>query len=200
MKDFSKVKYLKFSADDYQEMNFTDVVIDLLNDTLVSGIMTFGGIDDSDKTMVDINVNIKDIVNYNYSIFAKVVDSGDYYLLDENMNVLYESHGYVPKLMDYYNLSEGFGDYIELLIDDIDRKHLKHADSSKVNFNNENEWTEVDTTETSCNLYHKGLNDGFDAVRRIIINDANDGVESSLTLSRIISLIANFDKNNTIES
>ncbi len=45
----------------------------------------------------------------------KVVDEGCYYLLDENMNILYSLEGeYVP---DSYSVDGEYGDYINLHID-----------------------------------------------------------------------------------
>lgn len=66
-----------------------------------------------------IDIDSGQILNYNYhkgcSLDEKVVDSGYYYLLDENMKEVYSiEQGYVPNKL----IPGEFGDYINLCIDD----------------------------------------------------------------------------------
>lgn len=190
-KDFTKVRYLKFSAEDTFECVFYDVIIDLVDDRLVSGIIKFGEEGQYDTT-INIEKNLEDLVNHEYSIFAKVVDSGMYWLLDENFNALFKSEGYVPKLMDYYNGEEGFGDYIDLYIDDIKTGKLRHHDGVKIAYNRVDDWEEIEQIEKTPNLYVKGMNDAFDAIMRII-QDPNG---RDFALQNIITFI-NSRRNDT---
>ena len=89
-KDFTNVRYLKFSAHDPWEVEFYNVIIDLTKDCLVSGIIKSGNENDY-KWSINIEKNLNELPNTDSSIFAKVVDSGIYHLLDENMNELFIS-------------------------------------------------------------------------------------------------------------
>ena len=156
-KDFTAVRFLRFSADDPWECRFQDVVIDLTTDRLISGIIAASS-ENEDTWSVNVKNGFDTLPNPECAIFAKVVDSGIYELLDENYNVLFKSEGYVSFLMDYYNRKPGFGDYIKLLIDNENIGHLAHSDKYKISFYNESEWTPV---EQQTNLYEKGMNDVY---------------------------------------
>lgn len=177
-KDFTDVRYFKFSANDPSEVEFYNVVIDLVTDRLISGIMSAGS-ENEDDWSVDIKKNISTLPNADFSIFAKVVDTGVYELLDENMNVLFKSEGYVPFLMDYYNREEGFGDYIELLIDDVRTGHLAHDIKPKISFNHESDWLPV---EQHPNLYEKGMNDAFNIILNILTSDDKFKIENAINV------------------
>ena len=142
MKDFTNVHYLKFSAEDPCEIKFTDIVIDLVTDCIISGVISSGR-ENEDKWSIDIKKNLNELPNSKYSFFAKVVDTGVYWLLDENMHPVYKSESYVPSLMDYYNCEPGYGDYIELSIDNENTWHLAHANKHKISFNYEDDWQPV---------------------------------------------------------
>lgn len=177
MKDYSNVRYFKFSAEDPWEIKFTDIVIDLVTDCMISGIISSGREND-DKWSVDVEKNLNELPNPNYSIFAKVVDTGVYWLLDENMQPVYKSEGYVPSLMDYYNKNKGFGDYIELLVDDISTGRLAHSTDYKTKFNRDTDWENVEATEP--NLYSKGMNDAFSIILNILTSDDKSKVENAI--------------------
>jgi len=190
MKDFSNIHYLRFSAQDPYEAEFYDVVIDLTTDCIISGIIKIGEYDSkSPRLTINASKGFDNLVNSNHSIFAKVVDSGTYQLLDDKMNAIYEHEGYVPKLMDYYNNNEGFGDYIDLTVDNLETGHLKHNVRTKIDFNDPDEWTEVNEQP---NLYTKGMIDAFTSIKKIIReSDSND-----IAVANIIITINNFLKND----
>lgn len=177
-KDFAAVRFLRFSADDPWECRFQDVVIDLTTDRLISGIIAASS-ENEDAWSVNVKNGFDTLPNPKCSIFAKVVDSGVYELLDENYNVLFKSEGYVPSLMDYYNRTPGFGDYIKLLIDDENTGHLAHSDKHKISFYNESEWTHV---EHHPNLYEKGMNDAFNIMLKILTSDDKFKIETAINV------------------
>ena len=152
-KDFSKVRYLKFNAKDEFGPEFINVIIDLTTDKVIDGIIKVNDNDssdssdssDNDKPRIIINGKNKagNLICTKYNVFAKVVDSGEYYLLDEELTPVFKSIGYVPSLMDYYNNEPGYGDYIDLTFMELDRGKLKHANRPKINFNNVSEWEEI---------------------------------------------------------
>ena len=185
-KDFNTVRFLRFSANDLCECRFQDVVIDLVTDRLISGTISAGEEND-DTWSVDVKNGFDTLPNSDCSIFAKVVDTGTYELLDENHNVVFKSEGYVPFLMDYYNREPGYGDYIELLIDDKNTGHLAHADKPKSIFNHEGDWVPV---EHHPNLYEKGMNDAFNIILEILTS------HDKFKISNAINVIKNF-KNET---
>lgn len=184
-KDFTTVRFLKFSADDPWECRFQDVVIDLVTDRLISGIIAAGS-KSEDMWSVDVKNGFDTLPNSDFSIFAKVVDTGVYELLDEKHNVVFKSEGYVPFLMDYYNREPGYGDYIELLIDDENTGHLAHADKHKISFIWESDWLPV---EKHQNLYEKGMNDAFNIILKILTS------HDKFKITNAINVINNF-KNN----
>ena len=179
MKDYTNVRYFKFSAEDPWEIKFTDIVIDLVTDCMISGIISSGR-ENEEKWSVYINKNLNELPNPSYSFFAKVVDTGVYWLLDENMQPVYKSEGYVPSLMDYYNRNKGFGDYIELLIDDISTGHLYHSAHHKIKFNQDTDWENAEATEP--NLYSKGMNDAFNIILKILTSDDKCKVENAINV------------------
>ena len=181
-KDFTTVRFLRFSADDPWECRFQDVVIDLVTDRLISGIIAAGSESD-DTWSVDVKNGFDTLPNSDCSIFAKVVDTGIYELLDENHNVVFKSEGYVPFLMDYYNREPSYGDYIELLIDDKNTGHLAHADKHKISFNYESDWLPV---EQHPNLYEKGMNDAFNIILKILTS------HDKFKITNAINVINNF--------
>lgn len=145
MKNFSQVKYLKFSAHDPWECNFIDVVIDLTTNQLVSGKLEIGDWEDSEHLLkIDISKDsdMKKLSEVNNIIFGKVVDTGSYYLLDENKNILFQcDKWYVPSLMDYYNIEPGYGDCIYFKVTDI-RSLIKTEQKDIWDFNQEDDWIE----------------------------------------------------------
>lgn len=196
MKDFSKVRYLKFSADDPYECTFKDVIIDLVEDKMIYGFITIGSIEDGDERITfDVEHNLSELQHGDkFSIFAKVVDSGVYYLLDENMNEVFISEGYVPRLMDYYNVERGFGDYIELKFDDINTGKLWHQEQNKISYNDEDEWNEVQ--HKSLNLYEKGMLDAFALVKRTLTNAKTPDIGAI----DVLSLIVNFENKSSLKN
>lgn len=189
-KDFTNVRFLRFSANDPWECIFQDVVIDLVTDRLIGGIIAAGS-ENEDTWSVDVKNGFDTLPNSDCSIFAKVVDTGVYELLDDDHNVLFKSEGYVPFLMDYYNRRPSYGDCIELLIDDIETGHLAHANKHKISFNHESDWLPI---EQHPNLYEKGMNDAFLSVRNVLMNAKSPDT----AISDIFTLISNF--NNKTEN
>lgn len=181
-KDFTTVRFLRFSADDPWECRFQDVVIDLVTDRLIGGVIAAGSESDDDWS-VDVKNGFDTLPNSDCSIFAKVVDTGIYELLDENYNVVFKSEGYVPFLMDYYNREPGYGDCIELFIDDENTGHLAHADKHKISFNHESDWLPV---EQHPNLYEKGMNDAFNIILKILTS------HDKFKITNAINVINNF--------
>ncbi len=181
-KDFINVRYLKFSAEDPWETKFQDVIIDLVTDRLISGIIC-SGCENEDKWSIDINKDLANLPNPEYSIFAKVVDTGVYELLDEDLNPIFRSEGYVPSLMDFYNCEEGFGDCIELFVDDLRTGHLTHNGTNKIKFNHAEDWEEI---EQHPNLYEKGMNDAFNIILKILTSD------DKFKITNAINVINNF--------
>lgn len=177
-KDFTAVRFLRFSADDPWECRFQDVVIDLVTDRLISGIIAAGS-ENEDTWSVNVKNGFDTLPNSDCSIFAKVVDTGVYELLDENHNVVFKSEGYVPFLMDYYNREPGYGDYIELFIDDEKTGHLAHASKHKISFNHESDWLPV---EQHPNLYEKGMNDAFAIILKILMSDDKFKIENAINV------------------
>ena len=150
MKDFSDIRYLKFSAKDEFGPEFIDVIIDLTTDKVIDGTIKMNESDSSDSSDDDrprfiINGRNKagNLIRQNYDVFAKVVDSGEYYLLNKEFTPIFKSWGYVPKLMDYYNNEPGYGDYIDWTFMELDRGKLKHSNRSKIDFNKEEEWENI---------------------------------------------------------
>jgi len=178
-KDFTTVRFLRFSADDPWECRFQDVIIDLVDDCLVSGIIS-AGTESDDEWSINVKEGFDSLPNPNYSIFAKVVDTGIYELLDENHNVVFKSEGYVPSLMDYYTRNPGFGDYIELFIDDIDKKHLAHSKKFKTSYNNPDDWEEVKSNHT--NLYEKGMKDAFAIILSILTSNDKFKISNAINV------------------
>ena len=189
-KDFNTVRFLRFSANDPCECRFQDVVIDLVTDKLISGTISAGEEND-DTWSVDVKNGFDTLPNPDCSIFAEVIDTGIYELLDENNNVIFKSEGYVPFLMNYYNCESCYdnfhGDYIELLIDDKKTGHLVHADKPKSIFNHKSDWVPV---EHHPNLYEKGMNDAFNIILEILTS------HDKFKISNAINVIKNF-KNET---
>lgn len=181
VKDFTNVRYLKFSAIDSYEAEFIDVVIDLVTDCIISGVIKIGE-EDEDRLTINVPNELDKLPNPDYSIFAKVVDTGSYYLLDEDKNVLFKSEGYVPFLMDYYNREPGYGDCIELLIDNKNTGHLAHADKHKISFNHESDWLPVEQLEQHPNLYEKGMNDAFNIILKILTSDDKFKIENAINV------------------
>ena len=191
MNDFTNVRYLKFSAQDPWEAEFYNVVIDLVTDRIIDGIIKIG--EEGEKCVIVNGKRAKyDFINPDYSIFAKVVDTGSYYLLDENMNVIFESHGYVPKLMDYYNTEPGFGDCIDIKIENLENGKLCHKNTSKINYNNPDDWTPVCKIP---NLYAKGMFDTFAIIKNIITNSEDNNV----AVANVLSTIHKYETNNIDE-
>ena len=190
-KDFSTIRYLKFTACDPWEAEFCDVVIDLENDTIVSGTIKIGE-ENEDKRTIIVNKNgWENLEKSNYSIFAKVVDEGSYYLLDNDMKPVYECHGYVPSLMDYYNCEPGYGDYIDIKIVDTKKSLLFHQSEHKTKYNDHDEWTLIMKDDNNKN-YVNGMKDAYNSIRKIINNNAN--AEDSIT--EILNLINNYKRGN----
>lgn len=190
-KDFTNVRYLKFSAIDDYEAEFIDVVIDLVTDCIISGVIKIGE-EDEDRLTINVPKDLDKLPNAEYSIFAKVVDTGSYYLLDEDKNVLFKSVDYyVPSLMDYYNGEPGFGDCIDLYIEDIKTGKLKHHGSNKISYNNHDDWKEVDEAE---NLYHKGMMDAFNIIYKILTS------HDDYKVTNAINVINNFKNNNNYKA
>lgn len=194
MSNFDKVKYLKFTAkDDYEDkVSFKDVVIDLVTDCLMCGTIS------REVNGQNISVDLTELKDTSkmfkeISFFAKVVDTGTYFLLDENMNIIYKSEGYVPSLFDYYHVDgRGYGDYIELTVDNVSNGHLAHKNERKIDFNDEEDWECVcDTID-----YDKGMNDAYNLILGIIEQSEN----KSNIVASIISFINNFKKNKKMKN
>lgn len=144
MKDFSKVRYLKFNATDEHGPEFIDVIVDLSTNRVFSGTIKMNNDDDNTlRFIVNGRNKVGNLINPVYNVFAKVVDEGDYYLLDEEFTPLYRSEGYVPELMDYFNNEPGYGDYIDWTFVELDTGKLKHKNGSIFNFNNADEWESI---------------------------------------------------------
>lgn len=183
MKDFSQVKYLKFSAHDPWECNFIDVVIDLTTNQLVSGRLEIGDWEDPEGLLkIDISKDsdMKKLSEVKNIIFGKVVDTGSYYLLDENNNVLFQcDKWYVPSLLDYYNVDRGYGDCIYFKVNGI-RSLVKSDQKNIWDFNQEDDWTE------------NKINQDIDIIDSIlsIINEGNLSNQSSAEiLANIITVL-----------
>ncbi len=203
-KDYSKVKYLVFSADDPFTMSFKDIVINLESNKIVNGILTLGEDCDPYKESYRLNPcqeyidKLRPIANKNgiLDLFAKVVDTGTYYLCDENIEELYVYPGYVPKLMDYYNTSPGFGDYIEISINLNNEFELAHKDYTNIfNYLEEEaeDWKPVNKQEknlyTTTELkseYQRGIQDFKDTSLRIISDyQKSSGIDLTELLQQI---------------
>ena len=149
MKDFGEVRYLKFSAKDEFGPEFINVIIDLTTDKIFSGNININDSDSSDsdcdspRFIINGRNKAGNIIKSHYNVFAKVVDSGEYYLLDKEFHPIFKCLGYVPHLMDYYNNEPGYGDYIDLTFIELDRGKLKHSNMSKIYFNNDDDWQEI---------------------------------------------------------
>ena len=189
-KDFSRVKYLKFSAIDPEEAEFCDIVINLETDKIESGMIKIGEEGD-DKVIVNGLNKWGNLVNPEYSIYAAVGNNGSYYLLDEKLNPLYEHHGNVPKLMKYYNEHSILDNCIDIKIVDLEKSLLAHNDKHKINFNDPDDWHPV-MTDMNKKYYAYGIEDAYDSIRKIINN--NDNAKDSLTA--ILTLINNFKREN----
>ena len=138
--DYSNIHYLKFTAED-SALRFYNVIIDLYTNSLVSGIITYDMPDDSKSINVENDIHsLKGI-----QLFAKPVDTGCYWLLDKDKNPVYKSYGYVPSIMEFFNISEGFGDYIDLEIINIKKKLLKtNTLHNIIYFNKDDDWKLMD--------------------------------------------------------
>ena len=168
MKDFGKVKYFKFSAIDPDEAEFCDIIINLETDRIESGMIKIGEEGD-DKIIVNGLNNWGNLVNPEYSIFGKVDDSGSYYLLDKDMNPIFEHHGNVPNLMKYYNEHPILDNCIDIKIIDLEKSLLAHNIKPKISFNNPDDWDEI-MSDDKITGYHKGMGEAY----RIIINIINN--------------------------
>lgn len=144
MKDFSTIRYFKFSAIDPSEAEFCNVIIDLFDDKIISGVIKIGE-EGEDRETIIVNGRNKwgNLVNPEYSIFAQVNDKGSYYLLDEKGMPVYEHHGSVPKLMKYYNEHPILDNCIDILIENLETGKLKHSSKHKINYNDINDWIEI---------------------------------------------------------
>lgn len=189
-KDFSRVKYLKFSAIDPEEAEFCDIVINLETDKIESGMIKIGEEGD-DKVIVNGLNKWGNLVNPEYSIYAAVGNNGSYYLLDEKLNPLYEHHGNVPKLMKYYNEHSILDNCIDIKIVDLEKSLLAHAIKHKINFNDPDDWQPV-MTDMNKKYYAYGIEDAYDSIRKIINN--NDNAKDSMTA--ILALINNFKRED----
>lgn len=111
MENFNKIKYLKIKAcDNSDDIFLNDCIIDLSatgHNCIIKGkwIENEEEIDLFDETIED-----------QLDIFMKVVDMGYYTLLDKDENILYELAGYVPEVVNYFNKTNGYGDYIDIIV------------------------------------------------------------------------------------
>lgn len=186
-KDFTRVKYLKFSAIDPEEAEFCDIVINLETDKIESGMIKIGE-DGDDKVIVNGKNKWGNLVNPEYSIYANVGNNGSYYLLDEKLNPLYEHYGSVPKLMKYYNEHPILDNCIDIKIVDLEKSLLAHNIKPKISFNNPDDWKPV-ITDINKKYYVNGIKDAYDSIKKIIDNNT---AEDSMTA--ILTLINNFSK------
>lgn len=204
-KDFSNVRYLKFSANDDWCAEFKDVVIDLVTNCFVDGVIIMR-LEGKDEYVIDLandtssNLDCLNTFADGLEIFAKVCDTGKYYLLDENMNVIFKSENdYVPALMNYYNREEGYGDYIYLLVTNTNIGRLDNNGNPKINYNRDDDWEKVECNESqnTCddcqNLYEKGMRDAFSIVRSIINENSNN-----MAVANILNVIRRFENKEDI--
>lgn len=111
MENINKIKYLKIKAcDNSDDIFLNDCIIDLSvtgYNCIIEGkwIENEEEIDLFDETIED-----------QLDIFMKVVDMGYYTLLDKDENILYELAGYVPEVVNYFNKTNGYGDYIDITV------------------------------------------------------------------------------------
>lgn len=180
--DYSKIKYLAFSAEDeYSGIRFQDIIINLENDSIEKGYLTLGKSDDPYKSTYNLNqypkndIKFQELLKNNNGVIvltAKISNNtGSYYLLDNNYNRIYECIGYVPHLMDYYNFFPGYGDYIRLTIkedktlDVLEENKKRH----KTSYNYDDDWKLIMQNESSSeelisdaeNNYLLGFSDGL---------------------------------------
>ena len=197
-KDFSNVRYLKFSANDDWCAEFKDVVIDLVTNCFVDGVIIMR-LEGKDEYVIDLandtssNLDCLNTFADGLEIFAKVCDTGKYYLLDENMNVIFKSENdYVPALMNYYNREEGYGDYIYLLVTNTNIGRLDNNGNPKIDYNRDDDWEKVECSDC-LNLYEKGMKDAFSIVKQVIIENSND-----MAIANLLSIITRFEDNKNI--
>lgn len=188
-KDFTRVKYLKFSAIDPEEAEFCDIVINLETDKIESGMIKIGEQGD-DKIIVNGLNKWGNLVNPEYSIYANVGNNGSYYLLDEKLNPLYEHYGSVPNLMKYYNEHPILDNCIDIKIVDLEKSLLAHDIKPKISYNNPDEWHPV-MTDMNKKYYADGIEDAYNSIKKIIDNNT---AEDSLTA--ILTLINNFKRED----
>ena len=188
-KDFTRVKYLKFSAIDPEEAEFCDIVINLETDKIETGMIKIGEEGD-DKIIVNGKNKWGNLVNPEYSIYANVSNNGSYYILDKKLNPLYEHYGSVPNLMKYYNKHPILDNCIDIKIVDLEKSLLAHNIKPKISFNNPDDWTPV-MTDMNKRYYANGMKDAYDSIKMIIDNNT---AEDSMTA--ILTLINNFSKGD----
>lgn len=210
-KDYSKIKYLKFSAEDeYEGIRFQNIIIDLASDRIESGYLTLGEAGDPFKSTYNLNDNpenytkFKELLNTNDNIlhlFAKVVDSGEYYLLDEKFNELYKCIGYVPHLMDYYSVRPCYGDYIRLNIKENKILEIPEENKkrSKISYNYDEDWLPIsqsfDSEDVPSRDYIEGWVDGF-ASFKIAAGDLIEEFVPKI-VAEVISVLGNIN-NKTV--
>lgn len=127
-------------------------------------------------------------------IWAKVVDGGTYYLLDEYGDPIYFHKGYVPRVFDFYNKYEGYGDYIDLTLQKIgDKYYVNHKEQSIPNdYIDESEWTKM----TSCKI-NSDYSAGYQAGISFIKNQVSKACATDVDYEDIIKFILNYEGNNT---
>lgn len=127
-------------------------------------------------------------------IWGKVVDGGMYYLLDEYGDPIYFHKGYVPRIFDFYNKSEGYGDYIDLTLQKIGNNYyVNHKEQSIPNdYIDETEWTKM----TFCKInsdYDTGYQDGINFIK----NQVSKAYATDVDCEDIVNFILNYERSDT---
>lgn len=107
-------KYIKINAKDFGLIEFNNVILNIETGEWVDGmVIIYEGDEEINYKYSDIDkVNDREV-----NLFAKVVDTGTYELLDENMNPVKKLENfYVPKILERFNTSNGYGDYLEFIL------------------------------------------------------------------------------------
>ena len=108
-------RFLIINAVDEYEMGLRDVTIDLKTNKIVAGVVTL-----YDNGCATESIRVADLKNYGdlkkIHLFLKVCDRGEYVLADCDKLPMFKLFGYVPDLFDFINKEDGFGDYIDILV------------------------------------------------------------------------------------
>jgi len=205
--NYSKIKYLQFSVEsEFEGIKFQDIIINLETDRIEGGYLTLGETDDPFKETYNLNEcpenyeKFKELLKPNFVLCAKITNGGEYFLLDEKCNKIYECIGHIPRLMDFYNIRPSEGVYFYLCIKEnkLLRVSEENKKKGKVLYNSDDDWnllsSNINLPEMSQD-YIDGWNDGFMSLEAAMEDLLTEYIPK--IVSEVITVLGNIN-NKTV--